>query len=323
MAIKLNFVVPRIDAQMALDLLGKPYWGQYDAGLAEWLKNAKDEYIREDVPDDQSYVVLHLDQRGKLMAKTVFECIDFGGTNAQAIDDALMTWCDPSAASRGRNVATFGGHGNGGKFHMRDNFQRAYFITYSQGKLTVMGFERSKNKNYGLDRHYIDRPVKPGDAIRLAAIDERILPEVIRHKWASRKVEDVHFTVVRGVGVVFKQRNWKGGGNAFIKKFLQHPQAKIALTRSVTSWVVNGKIIEDRLLPPEIPSKEGYEEPKIYEIPGVLDLDGTPVRLTKDGTTAGRLTLRVAKEPFARRGEEAVLNSIDVIGKVCRNRSEM
>src|SRR5438132_9589500 len=125
MKVNIKFVSPKIYPRMALDLLGKPYWGKYDAGLAEWLKNSKDEYIRRDLSDESSDVVLHLDQRGNATTKCMFECIDFGGTNVQPIEDALMVWCDPSAASQGRDVATFGGHGNGGKFHMRDNFEKA------------------------------------------------------------------------------------------------------------------------------------------------------------------------------------------------------
>ena len=55
----------------------------------------------------------------------------------------------PDAATKGGLYDdVYGGHGNGGKFHMRENFRRAELVTYRDGELTVFRFE---NKSYGFD----------------------------------------------------------------------------------------------------------------------------------------------------------------------------
>src|SRR5207244_1544246 len=51
-------------------------------------------------------------------------------------------------------------------------------------------------------------------------------------------------------------------------------------------------------------------------IPPALSLDAAEVSLAADGSSPGSLILRVAADPFAARGADAALNSIDIKGKV-------
>jgi hypothetical protein len=66
---------------------------------------------------------------------------------------------------------------------------------------------------------------------------------------------------------------------------------------------------------PEIEPKQGFEEPRVVEMPGRLALEGEELAFTSDGGPAGKLVLKTAKQPFPRRGDDAVLNSIDVRGR--------
>jgi hypothetical protein len=120
-----------MDKERVLDLLGAQFKGKYAAGAAEWLKNAYDQAVRMDEPRIP-YIVLHVDApTGRSGSDGAMECIDFVGATYEEIDEHLKRWGSDVAASRGRvDFAGFGGHGNGGKFHMRENFNRSEFITY-------------------------------------------------------------------------------------------------------------------------------------------------------------------------------------------------
>ncbi len=64
----------------------------------------------------------------------------------QQIDDAFKRFFDPQAAKKGAkqaNLKTLGGHGNGGKFYMRQMFKSSRAITYRDGLMTSSGLVRS------------------------------------------------------------------------------------------------------------------------------------------------------------------------------------
>ena len=152
-----------MDKERVLDLLGAQFKGKYAAGAAEWLKNAYDQAVRMDEPG-VSYIVLHVETpTSRTGADGLMECIDFVGATYEEIDEHLKRWGSDVAASRGRaDFAGFGGHGNGGKFHMRENFKWSEFITYRDGRLTVFGFDESKQ--YGFDERYRGTEVSPDEA---------------------------------------------------------------------------------------------------------------------------------------------------------------
>jgi hypothetical protein len=195
---------PRIDVRAALDIMGANFRDQV-AGMAEWLKNSVDAYIREDAPDDQQHVVIHLRIPGRKPADWEFEVIDFVGTDYKDIHDDLMEWYSPTAASKHGKYETYGGHGNGGKFHMRENFRRADFYTYRHGRLTVLGFE---DKDYGFNPNYEGAEGIPAKAIKIAGLDLAVLPKQVKERFDHG---DIRFTLVRGYGPqpAPKWRDWR------------------------------------------------------------------------------------------------------------------
>ena len=182
-----------IDVEAALDLLGADFRGDYVGGLAEWLKNSVDAYIREGVDDPDQHIVVRMTNVG-VKSKRTFECIDFVGASFDEVDDDFKLWCSMGAASRdGAFDDVYGGHGNGGKFHMRENFRRAELITYRDGKLTIFRF---RDKQYGFDPDYKGTPCYMWEAFVLAGIADLSLPGSVNDRFEN---EGVRFTVVRGI----------------------------------------------------------------------------------------------------------------------------
>ena len=124
-------------------IIGNEFKFNHEKGLSEWLKNSIDAYIRAEQEDEESFIIFRFMDKDEIL----FECIDFVGMTSDDIDKALKRWGDPEAAKRGTGKKTFGGHGNGGKFYMRQMFKQSHFITYRAGKLNVFGF--NENKRYG------------------------------------------------------------------------------------------------------------------------------------------------------------------------------
>lgn len=299
---------PFIHAEGALDLLGQAFRGDYVGGMAEWLKNAVDAYIRENVDDEDQHIVVAVNNRGSRPNWT-FECIDFVGASFNDVDEDFKHWCDPEAASKGgRFEDVYGGHGNGGKFHMRENFGRSELITYRDGSLTVFRFEK---KSYGFDPRYKGCAVSPGKALQVAGILGQVLPDPVRNRFEA---EDVRFSVARGIAPT-QMKRMRGGWRAFVERLQHHGQSRQLLDRVPVRVVVNGEVVIEDLDAPEIEPKTGFEEPLVIDMPGRLEFEGEELEFTPDGRSAGRLILKTAKDPFPRRGDRAALNCIDIKGR--------
>jgi hypothetical protein len=112
MAIK---VQPFVIDEAVLDLIGNEFKFDHAKGLAEWLKNSCDAYLREKTPDDEQFIIVRLvDGRNGQLSR--IECIDFVGMTKKQIDDAFKRFFDPQAAKKGAKevqIKTLGGHGNG------------------------------------------------------------------------------------------------------------------------------------------------------------------------------------------------------------------
>ena len=139
-----------------LDVVGNEFKFDHAKGLAEWIKNSADAYsTTAKVKDAEQFIVLRFKQ-GNPKRESVFECIDFVGMTKRDIDKALKIWGLPTAAKKGTNQATFGGHGNGGKFYMRQMFESSRFITFRDGKLNVFGFDPKKRYGYAKNLEDVD-----------------------------------------------------------------------------------------------------------------------------------------------------------------------
>lgn len=158
-----------------LDTFGSNF-SDHAKGIGEWLKNSVDAYIRENISDENQNIILNFSKKNNKLER--IECIDFVGTTFKDIEESLKVWGNPDAASKGREFKVYGGHGNGGKFYMRQMFESSYFITYRDDRITVFGF--NKEKKYGYDEKYKDTKVSFKEAIKIAEIPEHILKRRIK-----------------------------------------------------------------------------------------------------------------------------------------------
>ncbi len=294
-----------------LDIIGNDFRFDHEKGLAEWLKNSIDAYRRADIPDTQQHIILNFNSRTD--NGILFECIDFVGMNKIDIEKAFKRWGDPEAARRGLNRRVFGGHGNGGKFYMRQMFHSSYFITFKNNHLSIFGF--SENKKYGFAQNYRDKKITPEKALKIADIDAITFPENTRGLILSGKTG---FTIVRGIkpsGIKSETKILKT-----IDRLKNQPQARRIIPH-INVWVsFNGSHEYKLLRPNELTPLPGFENPVIIEIPSVLllqdDGEKLSVEMTNEKYRAGRLILKTSEEAFGLGSRSADLNRIDIVGEV-------
>ncbi len=287
-----------------LDRIGTSFRFDHAKGLAELLKNSVDAYIREDVPDSEQFVFLRFLSKTK-NSPFEFECIDFVGMSHADIVKAFKPWGDPEAASRGTGLRTYGGHGNGGKFYMRQMFTTSRFETYRKGHLNVFGF--NEKKKYGFATNYEDISIVPRKALEFSNIPQIMLPDPVKKRFAEG---DVRFTVV--VGEAPKKMKGRNTVPHICQRLCIHPQSRKIIIRKPVFVIVDDQP-PTRLEPEKINPRPGFEGPFEYAIPTKVAIGGEEVELANTSYPAGKLTLYTSEEGFARHGEKASLNCVDML----------
>lgn len=301
---------PNVIDDHLLDIIGREFRFDHEKGLAEWMKNSVDAYLRTDTPDSEQFIILRLTDGKKDDA--ILECTDFVGMSDTDIEKAFIRWGDPEAAKRGLKRRVYGGHGNGGKFYMRQMFDQSHFITYRGGIINVFGF--NENKKYGFADGYKNKKMKPQEAFQFAGLDKVLLPQNVKKNVLSGKTG---FTVVRGIGPVNMKNKVKAA--RITDRLKSHPQARRLLLHKHVSIIHNDKFLYELLRPDEIKPMVGFEEPRLAEIPESLitERDGEKivVQLANKKYAPGRLILRTSEEAL-QGGRLDDLNRVDFIGEV-------
>jgi hypothetical protein len=306
MAIK---VQPFVIDVAVLDLIGNEFRFDHAKGLAEWLKNSTDAYLRESVPDAEQVIIVRFCEHGNAIAR--IECVDFVGMKKNQIDDAFKRFFDPEAAKKGAkeaNLKTLGGHGNGGKFYMRQMFKSSRAMTYRDGRMNIFGF--NEHKQYGFEEGFEDKKMTIAEAMKLAGIDKLDLPDKVRQ---HLKNGETGFTVILGD----KPVKVKGttGLKALSDKLIAHPQARRLIDRKPVYVVFNDEPGLHKLTVEKLDPKEGFESPVVIMIPAELVHDGEKIPFNNvKYPFPGRLVLKTSKDPL--RANLASLNTIDFIGEV-------
>ncbi len=307
---------PNVFDDHLLEIIGREFKFDHAKGFGEWIKNSVDAYNRETngddtrkYADDDEYVYLRL--RPKTDASPViFECIDFVGMTHEDIDNAFKRWGDPNAASRGKGRRFLGGHGNGGKFYMRQMFTESRFITYRNGKLNVFGF--NARKRYGFDQTYENRPMGLKRALELANLTDLMpyVPEIVRRRLEKG---ETGFTVV--IGEAPERIKRKNSPRSILQRLCVHPQAR-RLIRRKPIFAVVGDQAPFRLQTEKITPRPGFEGPFEYDVPRIIQHGGAEIELGNEKYPPGKLRLFTSAEPFNRLGDRASLNCIDILGGI-------
>jgi hypothetical protein len=294
-----------------LDIIGNEFKFDHVKGLAEWLKNSIDAYIHNNTPASEQYVVFRFDDENT--KQPTIECIDFVGMTSANIDTAFKRWGDPNASKKGKDIKTYGGHGNGGKFYMRQMFNESRILTYRNGVLNIFGF--NENKKYGYASGYKHKTAKPEEAIAFAKLSDLPIPERIRIDVLRGKTG---FTVIQGVGP--KELRGRLKPERLMDRLKKHPQSRRILQQSVVSVVRNGNSLYGLLKPEELTPLEKFETPLVIDVPHKLEYEhGNEkylVHLSNEKFEPGRLILHTSAEPLSRGSNLGELNRIDILGEI-------
>ncbi len=295
-----------------LDIIGAEFKFDHVKGMAELLKNSVDAYRRNGVKQEEQHIVFRFTDQG--VTRPIIECIDFNGMTATDIEKALKIWGDPNAAKRGKkDLKVYGGHGNGGKFYMRQMFEESRFITYKDGHLNVFGF--NEEKKYGFAKGFNDKKMKPREALEFAELTNIPMSDEFKKRFL---VGEFGFTVVQGLGPFGIKTKIKVAKET--ERFKDHPQSRRILMRSNVSVIYNGSSWNALLRPDELPPLEKFEEPRFITIPHELTLltssGKVKVSMANEKYPAGRLILKTSSEALARGSKLGELNRIDILGEI-------
>jgi len=305
---------PNLYHDNILDIWGNDFNFNHDKGLAEWLKNSVDAYHRAEVADRDQYIIFRFTDGDGDTSPTI-ECIDFVGMDVLDIEKAFKWWGDPDAAKRGLKIKTYGGHGNGGKFYMRQMFQQSYFVTFKNGKINIFGF--NEHRKYGFAGGFRDKKVSLSEALKIANIDKDVIPDTVLKKLNEGKTG---FTVVKGI------RPKKVVGKKLLvyricDKLKYHPQARSPLKFSNVSVIHNNNVLTNQLKAEDIDPMPEFDKPYVFEIPEFLEIpsDDDPekkVQMSNKRYEQGKLVLKTSSLPFGRGGRKVDLNCIDIVGEL-------
>ena len=170
----------RIETRISPDLLdtiGRSFKFRHGKGVAEWLKNSLDAYLRSVAQGHERRTggwptVLWLMNGGKGKRGTNLAVIDFCGASFDELEKFFLYWGDTAAATLGGRVKApgiTGGHGNGGKFYMREMWKDgARFLTWRGGRLSSLVVDNLERGSTGYWERKNERVTDWRDALRAA-----------------------------------------------------------------------------------------------------------------------------------------------------------
>lgn len=303
--------VPNVIDDHLLDIIGNEFKFDHSKGMAELLKNSVDAYRTSGVKQEDQHVIFRFTDQGVTLP--IVECIDFVGMAKLDIEKSFKRWGDPNAAKRGKKIKVYGGHGNGGKFYMRQMFAESRFITYKDGALNIFGF--SDNKKYGYAKGFQDKKMKPKEALEFAEINDLPVPASVKNKVLAG---ETGFTVVQGVHPEGVRTKFKV--HREIERFKNHPQSRRILLRTNVAVVHNGMSLYGLLKPDELDPLPEFSEPRITHVPETLvtkfGSEKVTVQLANEKYPAGKLVLRTSADALARGSKLGELNRIDILGEI-------
>jgi len=292
-----------------LDTIGKTFKFRHGKGVAEWLKNSLDSYLRLVSSGLETRVgawpvLINMIDGDKTHAGPSLAVIDFGGTNLSAIKDFFLRWGDTSAATHGRkagNARVTGGHGNGGKFYMREMWKEgARFCSWRDRKFTSLVVVKSEPRYTGYWELEDSKEENWQTALGLALPEKEGLQgsqKIIEH--LKRFNADIFreldkgkrgFTVVVGrraeqvwsTNDVVKGRRWDH--QKLLDEIRSSSQAKRPIRECSISVLVNSACVLERLVPEEIANDPDWPSREIVlpgRVVGVSSQRAGNLRLSK------------------------------------------
>lgn len=301
-----------------LDTIGKSFKFKHGKGIAEWLKNSLDQYLRlleqgeESLSGNWPVFVNLIDSASQLKGPNL-AIIDFGGTTYQKIEDFFLYWGDKSAASHGGTISSkilTGGHGNGGKFYMREMWRDgARFLTWKNGKATSVLVKKMDDDSTGLFE-IEDKEIKWEDAFEFSLnLNENLggakqliehlqteLPQIFRELQTQKRGMSIivgrRAVQIHSANDVVTGGKWKH--QRLIDDIKDAQQARRPIRELSISVFVNGDLKLARILPPSIESDAEWPDEThtilVDEIEGINKGQKSPCGLLKIQKSASQLT---------------------------------
>lgn len=317
-----------------LDTIGKSFKFRHGKGVAEWLKNSLDHYLRlrhvgKEPMDGAWPVLIDLIDGTSSANGPNLAMVDFGGTTLKEIENFFLFWGDTSAATHGGAASAAdvtGGHGNGGKFYMREMWRSgARLLTWRDGRATSLVVEKRADGKTGR-WDLVDERMTWRDALREA------LPEAEGLRgpdWLIRYLETDATDLKReldqykrGLTVVVGRRaaqstssndvvrnGGKWDAQRLVDDILDAPQARRPVRELAISVFVNGSLQVHTLRPEEIERDPEWPE-QVLDLPAAEIPDHT---LVQGNEVAGKF--RIMKAAFQLKGRLRDYNSVFVLDR--------
>jgi len=300
-----------------LDTIGRSFKFRHGKGIAEWLKNALDSYLRLRADNKESLrgswpVLINILDGGNALPGPNLVVVDFGGTTFESVREFLLTWGDTTAATHGGKYATTkvtGGHGNGGKFYMREMWKDgARFCTWRNGHITSLVVDRAKPGTTGYWEaqddacpdwkkaleHALPLAEGLGGAEKIIEQLTKLHPQIRKELEAGKR----GFTIIAGKRAVqlwssndvVKGKKWDY--QKLVDEIRGASQAKRPIRELVITILVNGASALVRFEPEKIPLDAEWPERK-------LELSGNVIGVSKPH--AGTLKLQKAEHSLVGR----------------------
>jgi hypothetical protein len=323
--------VKRIKTEISpdiLDTIGKSFKFRHAKGIAEWLKNSLDSYLRLRAAGLESRkgawpVLLILGDGDSGRPGPNLIVLDFGGATFDVVKEFFLRWGDTSAATHGKKFAdakVTGGHGNGGKFYMREMWKGgARFSTWRDGKFTSLVVDRKEPGTTGYwesqgepikDWQVALEKVLPKEegllsatevAAQIEAIDSKLISELNAGKRGFTAILGKVGAQLWSANDVVKGKRWDH--QKLVDEIRAAAQSRRPVRELTISVVINGKLALPRLAPEEIKPDQDWE-------PSEVKLDGKRIGLTR-GSVGTLKLLKADHQLVGRLRDHNVISIID------------
>lgn len=310
-----------IDAKSTLDQLTPKFRSVRD-GLAELVKNSKDQYSRLRLSSrTQRQIVVIANTKTRTLG-----VLDFAGAPPSNYE-GWTTWSNPQAGHREMAEDIEAGHGNGGKaFMVRGATEYAYMESCYGGACTAMGFENrieavryqaSFKRERGVLLDNVPEPnprVRLGDFLKNLGHSFGDLPQQARSLFNERSA----FT-----GVFLRQvADWSNRRRPTLQRIpselceilASHGQSALTI-ETCDVWVLVDGRLQGPIAPIALEPHPGFETPREFVIPDLLVDPDTRENVIMPSADIRVLRLFTSAQQLQMRPETKAKNVIRVWGE--------
>jgi len=315
----------KMDADNLLNLIGREFNFDHSKGVAELIKNSDDAYVINKDKYRPIFLIVDSTSSSNL---TKISVLDFVGMSYQKINEGFVYWFSNFASqlnAEGKKIkqSVRGGHGNGGKFYMRQMFKTSMLKTYFDGNYSEFGF--TEKKDYGFNEGYENIELAPKAAMITSGVSQ-ILSNIrnsssnnVDLDKVQHLVEEIEnnkrgFTLIQG-NVPIKKAGHEKKMDKIVGKLIANPQASQIIDTSNLYFLNQRTKFLSLLKNKPITPKEGLENPLKVSLPNTITFNKKEYELfSASEKDKYFIELRTSNDPLV--GKNKWINRIDFLGDV-------